>query len=234
MCASILGSADDRGPPKAEDDRDLDQSLDESGVQKSTSEEGESDPEHADESSRDVAELQSQSRQNGTELTKDELFDLLKNSRRRTVINYLRDNGGSANLSEVAEHIAALENDISVQELSSAQRKRVYIGLYQCHLPKMDDSGVVEYDKHRGSIELQDSVTQLLPYMESTDEDENDEDADRVYAEYITLGVAVCASVLVSAGAFGVGVFSLVSPTGWALFAAATLVGMALLQLYRW
>ena len=238
MCASILGSADDRGPPKSEAPK----SEDEPGSQKKTRGDGSEVQEHggeegsnaAEEGSSNATDLKSQSRQNGAELTKDELFDLLKNSRRRTVINYLQDNDGSANLSEVAEHIAARENDISVQELSSAQRKRVYIGLYQCHLPKMDDSGVVEYDKHRGTIELQDSVTQLLPYMESTDEDaENDEDADGIDTEYITLGVAICASILVSAGAFGIGVLSIVSPTGWALFAAAALVGMALLQLHR-
>lgn len=167
-------------------------------------------------------------------LSKSHIFDLLSADRRQAVLRYLDQNDGTGKLGEIAEFIASEECDCPVEQLNSQQRKRVYVGLYQCHLPKMDDSGVVEYDKHRGTIELQDSVTQLLPYMESTDEDaENDEDADGIDAEYITLGVAICASILVSAGAFGIGVLSVVSPTGWALFAAAALVGMALLQLHR-
>ncbi|UWG50186.1 putative trancriptional regulator, ArsR family [Halalkaliarchaeum sp. AArc-CO] len=248
MFASKLGSADSV-PPKSDEQPS---NARESDVPKAESEappgKSESEPERGktargsgppegegavEGSTPDATEITSQSRQNGADLTKDELFDLLKNSRRRTVINYLRDEDGSANLSEVAEHIAARENDISVQELSSAQRKRVYIGLYQCHLPKMDESGVVEYDKHRGTIELQDSVTQLLPYMETSDDEaEETGDAEEIHREQLTVLAAVCVSALVTAGALGVGALSVVPPVGWALLAAAGLVGLPLLQLY--
>lgn len=95
----------------------------------------------------------------------DVIFELLRVSRRREVLWYLEENEGTARLDELAEHIAAKENDIELAELTSSQRKRVYIGLYQCHLPKMDDSGVIEYDQARGTIELRQAAEQLYPYL---------------------------------------------------------------------
>jgi len=65
-----------------------------------------------------------------------------------------------------AEHIAAIENNIDTRQLDSQQRKRVYIGLYQCHLPKMDDAGVIEYNQTRGLVETNDSATPLYEYLD--------------------------------------------------------------------
>lgn len=102
----------------------------------------------------------------GYELPLDEVFETLKNSRRRETLRYLRENDGETTLSDVAEHIAALENDTTVRAISSAQRKRVYVGLYQCHLPKMDDTDVIEFEQNRGTIELGPNAEQLYPYLE--------------------------------------------------------------------
>lgn len=83
-------------------------------------------------------------------LSQSVIHELFSSDRRRLVVNYLvRDADGRCTLSDLAEYIAAIENGCDVEELSSDQRKRVYIGLYQCHLPKMDDAGVIEWDKDR-------------------------------------------------------------------------------------
>ena len=103
-------------------------------------------------------------------LPKDKVFEILKNSRRRRVLLYLKENGGDASLGELAEHIAAIENDCSPRAISSSQRKRVYVGLYQCHLPKMDGMHIVDFEKNRGTIELGANATQLDPYLEETEE----------------------------------------------------------------
>lgn len=99
------------------------------------------------------------------ELPADTAYMILKNPRRRSVLSYLEGTGRPTTLDTLAEHIAAAENDIDVQALSSSQRKRVYIGLYQAHLPKMDDAGVVDFDKHRGNVELRPEGESLLPYI---------------------------------------------------------------------
>ncbi len=99
-------------------------------------------------------------------LSEDELFEVLYNSRRRTVLKYLFENGASTT-GDIAEHIAALENDTTVQRLSSSERKRVYVGLYQNHLPMMDDVGALDYDKNRGTVQLRACSKQFEPYLDS-------------------------------------------------------------------
>jgi len=169
----------------------------------------------------------STSRAGGSELTKGEIFDLLKNRRRRTVIRFLRENDGYAELNDLAEYIAAKENDIDVRQLSSDQRKRVYIGLYQCHLPKMDSLGVIDYDKDRGTIELQASVSQLLGYMD-LDRDGPEETAESARAWAVP---AVAAGVVgvVTIGTLGLGPLSAIPAATWTVVSVVgilTIVGL--------
>lgn len=95
----------------------------------------------------------------------DQIFEILKNRRRREVLRYLNEHGGTATLSELSEHIAALENNTTVRQITSEQRKRVYVGLYQAHLPKMDSMAVVEFEKNRGNIELGPAAPLLDQYL---------------------------------------------------------------------
>lgn len=95
----------------------------------------------------------------------DTAYMILKNQRRREVLRYLTRTDDTTTLDALARHIAAKENGIDERALSSSQRKRVYIGLYQAHLPKMDDARVIEFDKHRGRIELRPEAEQLVAYL---------------------------------------------------------------------
>ncbi|MFB6159802.1 MAG: hypothetical protein ABEJ61_01340 [Haloferacaceae archaeon] len=106
------------------------------------------------------------------QLSLSEVFSLLSNTRRRWLLRILRDRDGTAVLGDVAEVIAARENDKEVESLTSRERKCVYVGLYQCHLPKLDDSGIVDFDKHRGTIELTEDAAALFEYLDhETDEE---------------------------------------------------------------
>ena len=105
------------------------------------------------------------------ELSLDHVFGILKNQRRRRVLRYLYEADGQVSLSEVAEQIAAQENDKSVKQISSAERKRVYVGLYQCHLPKMDSMRIVSFNKPRGTIELGECAPEVYEYIDAGDED---------------------------------------------------------------
>ncbi|WP_205427170.1 hypothetical protein [Halorussus sp. MSC15.2] len=100
------------------------------------------------------------------ELSRDLVFDVLKNRRRRYALHYLRRADDSVQLSELAEQVAAWENDITVDAISAAERKRVYTALYQSHLPKLDDAGIVEYNQNRGIVELSDAAEQLDVYLD--------------------------------------------------------------------
>ena len=119
-------------------------------------------------------------------LSKDVIFELLKNRRRREVLQYLLETEETVTLGELAEQIAAWENDTEVTALSSDQRKRVYVALYQTHLPKMDDAGIIEYDQDRGLIDLSDNADLLMMYLD-TDSHRTDR-WDRWYALVSVVG----------------------------------------------
>jgi hypothetical protein len=83
----------------------------------------------------------------------DDVFGILGNERRRYVLTYLSMTDGAVTLSDVAERIDAWECDKPIAHLDSQERKRVYVGLYQCHLPKMAEAAAISYNKPRGLIE---------------------------------------------------------------------------------
>ncbi|WP_135302742.1 DUF7344 domain-containing protein [Haloarcula amylovorans] len=101
-------------------------------------------------------------------LSDSELFDILKNERRRATLSLLfASDDASVSVSSVSEHVAAQENDTTVDSLEEQQRKRVYVSLYQCHFPKMDELGIVEFDRETGTISLGPNATVLRGYIDS-------------------------------------------------------------------
>lgn len=107
--------------------------------------------------------------ESGSVLPLDHLFEILKNERRRTVLHYLEDHDETVPLGDLAEHVAAVENDTTVTQVTSNERKCVYVGLYQCHLPKMDGMGVVAFDKPRGTIDPGEHVDCFRAYLRHDD-----------------------------------------------------------------
>ena len=169
---------------------------------------------------QDEIETLLQQQQSNGDIGLDETFEILKNSRRRDVLMYLAGaEDGTATLSELAEHVAAKENSIETDQLSSKQRKRVYIGLYQCHLPKLDDVGAIAYDKDRGTVELE-KASQIFSYLKDVD-DTSENSRTMLYG---SLGV----SAVVMVGLFGPGFIDGVPTAGWALLSTAALVAVAL------
>jgi len=77
------------------------------------------------------------------------VLSLLSNERRMLVIEALSGNDCST-IREVADRIAREETD---GDPGSSERKKYYISLYQCHMPKMDDAGIVEWDKRSGEVQ---------------------------------------------------------------------------------
>jgi hypothetical protein len=137
-------------------------------------------------------------------LSRDLVFDVLKNRRRRYALHYMRHADGSVQLSELAEQVAAWENDITVDAITAAERKRVYTALYQSHLPKLDDAGIVDYNQNRGIVELSDAAEQLDVYLDL------DAQPDVPWASWY-LGLAVAGMGLVTAAWLGLPPFSMVA-----------------------
>ena len=105
-------------------------------------------------------------------LSNEEIFDLLQNERRRHVLQYLRQHGGPVTLGDLADQVAAAEYDCPTDDVTSAQRKRVYTTLQQSHLPQMADVGIIDYDSDEGVIETTEQTDELTVYLEIVPEGE--------------------------------------------------------------
>lgn len=118
----------------------------------------------------DHADGQSDEQYSG--LSRDDLFHLLKSERRRRAIRYILDHEEIDGSEEIrmrplAEWVAAQEYDKTVAALHSDERQRVYITLYQSHLPQLEKYGVIDYDQSRGIIEARPALRELDSYIES-------------------------------------------------------------------
>jgi DNA-binding transcriptional ArsR family regulator len=143
-------------------------------------------------------------RNGGSEqLSKDVIFSMLSNPRRRYVIRYLKSDPGPVRIRDLAQQIAAWENDVDVSDLTYKQRKRVYTSLHQTHLPKLDEAGVVDYDRDRGTIELADRAAELDIYLEVVSKH------DIPWSDYY-LGLSALVLLLLAATWFDVFPFSIV------------------------
>lgn len=97
-------------------------------------------------------------------LAETEIHDILRNDRRRRVLEHLQESIGTVTLRELAETIAARESGESPPPRQL--RESVYNSLHQTHLPKLDREGVVDYDEHRKTVELRPGARDVNVYME--------------------------------------------------------------------
>ncbi|MDF9746964.1 DUF7344 domain-containing protein [Natrinema salsiterrestre] len=103
----------------------------------------------------------------------DTALDLLANQRRRGVLEYLEESGGSAPLTELAVEIAAQEagaepNAISDHgDVSARDRRAVRISLHHTHIPKLANADVVDYDTATETVTLRERGRTLLSRRES-------------------------------------------------------------------
>ncbi|ACM56077.1 conserved hypothetical protein [Halorubrum lacusprofundi ATCC 49239] len=144
-----------------------------------------------------------------TEVSEDELFDVLSNQRRRFAVHLLkREADDSIAIGDMAEQIAAWENGIETAEITGTERKRVYTALQQSHLPKMDKAGVVDFNKNRGIVEPMPAMTDVDVYMDVV------EGKEIPWSDYY-LGLSGVAVALVGAVWLGAWPFVLLPEFAW-------------------
>jgi hypothetical protein len=154
-------------------------------------------------------------------LSRDDVFEMLSNRRRRYAIHHLKRAEGRVSLSELAEQVAAWENETTIKGISSDERKTVYTSLQQFHLPKMEETGVVRYDDRAGTVELTDSAATLDIYLEVVDR------YDVPWSQYY-LGVSLIGATVVGLSTIGIYPFSAVPYAGWTVFLLASFMVSAL------
>ena len=161
-----------------------------------------------------------------TVLSKGDIFEVLRNQRRRYVLQFLKQYGRSVELGDLAQQVAAWEYETTLDGVTPEQRKRVYTTLQQTHLPKMDKSGILQFDSDRGVIEPTDRTADINVYLEIV--------PGREFAWrelYLSLGAISCA--LVAAVWMGIYPLTLLSDLTWATIIAATVTITAVVHIYH-
>lgn len=156
------------------------------------------------------------------QLSDAEIFEILRNSKRRTVITHLLENAGQAPLTEVVDHVAAKEYETTPGNVSPEHRKLIYTGLYQCHLPRLDEFNVIDFDKETKAVTLHDTAHQVEDVLRRGSESADGRGK---------VALAITVAVLSTLGVLGVGPVGAVPVVWWAILTATTLFGMALFEL---
>jgi len=100
-------------------------------------------------------------------LSRERVEHALYNLRRRYVVYYLSRNDGIANLDELSTQVAAWENDAPTDSVPDDRWKSVYSALHQTHLPKLEEIGLLWYDRERTRVELTPRGRNLTLYLAS-------------------------------------------------------------------
>jgi hypothetical protein len=150
--------------------------------------------------------------------SRNDLFHLLRNQRRRFAIHHLKRAAGPVDVGDLATQVAAWENDVPVAEVTSTQRRRVYNALQQTHIPELEDTGMVAVD--RREVRLTERADELDIYLEVVDKQ------DIPWSEYYLGLGAVGAALLVVVG-LDVGPFAGLADIGAGAFLATAVLASA-------
>jgi len=99
-------------------------------------------------------------------LDQDVAHEILRCDRRRLTLECLRQRLNPISLRTLSERVAELETGESPPPRDL--RKSVYVSLHQTHLPKLEDVGVVEYDKQSKEVVLAKHARAFDPYIDVT------------------------------------------------------------------
>lgn len=152
------------------------------------------------------------------ELTQAELFDVLSNARRRRTVQYLKEQNGSCDLAPLVEQVAAWENDTPRDDVTRTERRRVYISLYQTHLPMLEDHGIIDWDPETHTIELLPDEAVFEPYLDNRPDEYRP--WHRLYAAAAVLGLIGLAISWLAIGPFTPSVAPIVALVLCAVFLA--------------
>lgn len=149
-----------------------------------------------------IEELEVSAARRDDPLQLEQIFEILSNERRRLVLQYLQQHPGddTVDFRTLVDHVAAQENGIIKEQLDSSDRKCVYTALRQTHLPKLDTVGIINFDRRRGSVELNGKAEDVFQYMSYTPE-------RNLFWSRVYLAVAVLSGFSVLLLASGIGPF---------------------------
>lgn len=100
-------------------------------------------------------------------------FEALASRRRRTLLAVLLDEGGPVCERRLTARVAASERDDPADVPSQACRDDVRTTFHHAHLPKLQETGLIEHDRDEGTVAAADDVVIDLAEVEALLDDGN-------------------------------------------------------------
>lgn len=104
-------------------------------------------------------------RNRSDDVSLDTVLEVLSNERRRLVLEYLLRRDESATVEELIDHVVAESRPVERRRPDDL-RSRFGGRLRHVDLPKMDDTGLIEYDRARQVVSATDAAQVVEPYFE--------------------------------------------------------------------
>lgn len=86
------------------------------------------------------------------DLSNEVISEILSDDRYQLIIKHLaafksgEDSSNGISMGSLVDRVAADELDISQSELTAANRQRIWVSLYETHLPLLGEAGIVEWE----------------------------------------------------------------------------------------
>lgn len=101
------------------------------------------------------------------DMSLDMIFEVLRNERRRYALRHLATVEDEVAFGDLVDQVAAEEHDAELGAVDSGTRKAVYTSLYQSHLPKLEDMGVISYDGQSGPVSAGPHMEEVLECLDA-------------------------------------------------------------------
>ncbi len=144
--------------------------------------------------------------QTQSQLSKSDIFGVLQNDRRRLVLELLRIQGNQS-VRSLSEEIARIESQD--EEPNRGVRKSIYVSLLQTHIPKMENMGIVAYNRDQDTVELLPASQEFDIYLETVNK------GDIPWSQFY-LGLSIFATV--SGFLIVAGLIKWIPSSKWMLF----------------
>ena len=138
-------------------------------------------------------------------LSKETIYEILSNQRRRFTIHALKYSDHAMELNEISKRVTAWEQNTEMSAISYDQLRSVYTSIKNTHLPVLEENGLVRYDAETKMVAPTEALDGLDVYTEAV------HDREIPWSSYY-LGLTGVAGALLLAVEVGVWRFGAVEP----------------------
>ena len=159
-------------------------------------------------------------------LSKETIYEILSNQRRRFMIHALKYRDSAMELKEISKRVTAWEQNTEMSAINYDQRRSVYTSIKNTHLPVLEENGLVEYDAETKTVAPTEALDSLDVYTETL------RGREIPWSNYY-LGLTGVAGALVLAAEVGVWRFETVEPVMVTVFIVTAFLVSAIIH-YRY